>query len=718
MGELMEGIPAITPGKPWPLGAEADAGGVNFAVFSANATAVFLCIFDAAGSTELARLPLHARTLDVWHGYLPGAQAGLIYGLRCEGPWAPQEGHYFNHNKLLLDPYAREILGQFEWCEDHCATQAETHEQMDPVDNACCALKARVPDEAPFDWGDDQPPPHHSADTVIYELHVKGFSKLNAQLPEALRGTYAGLAHPASIAHLQRLGVTALSLLPVHYHLDEPRLSQMGLTNYWGYNSINFFTPDPRFASGVDGQSVRDEFRAMVRALHAAGIKVFLDVVYNHTAEAGSDGPCISFRGLDNASYYRLDANNKRQFINDTGCGNTLDIRQPNVLRMVLDSLRYWVAEMHVDGFRFDLAPILGREDNGFNPRSAFFAAVAQDPVLSRVTMIAEPWDIGPGGYQLGGFPRGWHEWNDRFRDTLRAFWLGAPCTRGDFAMRLCGSSDLFQANRREPLASINYVVSHDGYTLRDLVSYVARRNQANGEDNRDGHNHNLSNNCGEEGPSDDPAVLALRAKMQRVLLASALFAQGMPMLAAGDELGHSQGGNNNPYCQDNETTWIDWANADQDLIAYTARLLALRREAMLFATHWYRRGPSDLTWLRKDGEALHSHEWRDNGARILGCLIKHPGRASVPLLLLINAEAHDCHFQLPAGEWRAWLDTANARGEAHGHEHSENGFPLAANSMVLLAAGGAKLSAPHSSAPAPFDKLRANGPEESASKG
>ncbi|MDO6386800.1 glycogen debranching protein GlgX [Uliginosibacterium sp. 31-12] len=683
----------LLPGKPWPLGAHADAGGVNFAIFSANATAVFLCLFDSDGQTELARLPLRGHTLDVWHGYLPEAVPGLIYGLRCEGPWAPQEGHYFNPEKLLLDPYAREIAGQFNWNDAHFCAIPESHEQPCPEDNGRHALKARVPAPDGFDWGDDAPPEISPADTVIYELHVKGFSKSNPAIPEALRGTYAGLAHPASLAHLKRLGVTALSILPVHYHLDELRLTQMGLVNYWGYNSINFFTPDPRYASGADGLSVGDEFRTMVRALHAAGIKVLLDVVYNHTAEGDATGPSISFRGLDNASYYRLDANNKRTFINDTGCGNTLDIRQPNVLRLVLDSLRYWVSEMHVDGFRFDLAPILGRDDSGFNPRAAFFAAVAQDPVLSHVTMIAEPWDIGPGGYQLGGFPRGWHEWNDRFRDTLRAFWLGHPCTRGDFAMRLCGSSDLFQANRREPLASVNYIVSHDGYTLRDLVSYVARRNQANGEDNRDGHNHNLSNNCGEEGPSTDPAVLALRSRMQRVLLASALFSQGTPMLAAGDELGHSQGGNNNPYCQDNPDTWIAWAEADQDLIAFTARLLSLRRQAMLFATHWYRRGPSDLVWLRKDGEALHSHEWRDAGARALGCLINHPGRASVPLLLLVNAEPTDCHFTLPAGEWRCWFDTTASTGERDWHGSSTTPFTLGAHSMVLLAAGAAKLN-------------------------
>ncbi|NSL54679.1 glycogen debranching protein GlgX [Uliginosibacterium aquaticum] len=683
----------LLPGKPWPLGAHADSGGVNFAVFSANATAVFLCLFDSDGQTELARLPLLGHTLDVWHGYLPEALPGLIYGLRCEGPWAPQEGHYFNPEKLLLDPYAREIVGQFNWNDAHFCAIPESHEQPCPEDNGRYALKARVPAPDGFDWGDDAPPEISPADTVIYELHVKGFSKSNPAIPEGLRGTYAGLAHPASLAHLKRLGVTALSILPVHYHLDELRLTQMGLVNYWGYNSINFFTPDPRYASGADGLSVRDEFRSMVRALHAAGIKVLLDVVYNHTAEGDATGPSISFRGLDNASYYRLDANNKRIFINDTGCGNTLDIRQPNVLRLVLDSLRYWVSEMHVDGFRFDLAPILGRDDSGFNPRAAFFAAVAQDPVLSRVTMIAEPWDIGPGGYQLGGFPRGWQEWNDRFRDTLRAFWLGHPCTRGDFAMRLCGSSDLFQANRREPLASVNYIVSHDGYTLRDLVSYVARRNQANGEDNRDGHNHNLSSNCGEEGPSTDPVVLALRTRMQRVLLASALFSQGTPMLSAGDELGHSQGGNNNPYCQDNPGTWIAWAKADQDLIAFTARLLSLRRQAMLFATHWYRRGPSDLVWLRKDGEALHSHEWRDAGARTLGCLINHPGRASVPLLLLVNAEPTDCHFALPAGEWRCWFDTTASTGERDWHGSSTTPFALGAHSMVLLAAGAAKLN-------------------------
>lgn len=682
----MDSIPSLQTGKPWPLGAHADAKGINFAVFSTNASAVCLCLFDAQGETELARLPLPARTHDIWHGYLPEARPGLVYGLRCEGQWAPHEGHYFNHNNLLLDPYARDIVGQFVWQPDDFNAPTH-HEHLNRADNSAWALKSRVPDDAPFDWGADAPPATPAADMVIYELHVKGFSQRNSAIPENLRGTYAGLAHPASVAHLKRLGVTALSLLPVHYHLDELRLTRMGLVNYWGYNSINFFTPDPRYASGHEGLSVRNEFRHMVRSLHAAGIKVFLDVVYNHTAESGADGPVISFRGLDNASYYRLHPDNKRQFINDTGCGNTLDIRQPNVQRLVLDSLRYWVEEMHVDGFRFDLAPILGREDHGFNPRSAFFTAVAQDPVLCRVTMIAEPWDIGPGGYQLGAFPRSWQEWNDRFRDTLRAFWLNAPCTRGDLAMRLCGSSDLFHTNRREPLASINYVVSHDGYTLRDLLTYVARRNQANGEDNRDGHNHNLSNNCGEEGPSTDPAVLALRSRMQRALLASALLSQGTPMLAAGDELGHTQQGNNNPYCQDNDITWIDWANADQTLIDYTAHLLTLRRESLLFAPHWYRRGPSDLDWLNKDALPLRSEEWHDTHARVLGCLISHPGRANTPLLLLINAQAQDCDFTLPAGYWQACLNTADPLGNSDWHGPGESEFPLPAHSLVLLMA-------------------------------
>ncbi len=688
----------VTLGRPWPMGAHFDGAGVNFAVFSAHAQAIDLCLFDASGEVEIARLRLPGHTNDVWHGHVPGALPGMVYGLRAHGPWRPDKGHRFNPAKLLLDPGAREIVGHFEWCDEQFSADRTHPRQMDTRDNASKALKARVVHDD-FDWGDDTPPATLIADTVICELHVKGFSQLNPLVPEALRGTYAGLGHPASIAHLQRLGVTALSLLPVHHHLDEERLAKLGLVNYWGYNTIGFFGPDPRLATvaaRASGSALRDEFRTMVRALHAAGIEVLLDVVYNHSAESDGTGPCVSFQGLDNASYYRLDAAHKQVHENHTGCGNTMDIRQPRVLQMVMDSLRYWVGEMHVDGFRFDLAPVLGRGDHGFDPGSAFFTAAAQDPLLARVKLIAEPWDIGPGGYQVGGFPRGWPEWNDRFRDEMRAFWLGHPSSRGSFAQRLCGSSDIYQARARAPAESINYIVSHDGFTLRDLVSYEQKHNEANGEDNRDGTAMNLSFNCGVEGPTDDPDVNARRARLQRALLASTLLSQGTPMFAAGDELGHTQGGNNNPYCIDGPTTWIDWSAVDHDLIDFTARVLRLRRVARPFANRWYSGltdplGLHDLSWVAPNGDALHgAAAWGDPNERVLGCLIGEPGLAEAPILILVNGIGRDETFMLPAGVWEVLLDTAHPRGIGAWHGQGGSEMPLPAQSLRVLAAAGA----------------------------
>ncbi|MDB5886356.1 MAG: isoamylase [Polaromonas sp.] len=686
----------LLPGRPWPLGATWDGEGVNFAVFSAHAQAMALCLFDDDGTLETHGLMLPAHTNDVWHGYLPGAAPGLVYGLRAHGLWRPDRGHLFNPHKLLLDPYAREVVGKLEWHDEHFGADRQHPLHMDTRDNGALALKARVVHDG-FDWQGDRPPGVPLQDTVLYEVHVKGFSQLNQQVPKALRGSYAGLAHPASLAHLQRLGVTGVSLLPVHYALDEERLAGMGLRNYWGYNTLAFFAPSPRLASSPDGQAMRGEFRSMVKILHAQGIEVLLDVVFNHTAESGGDGPTLSFRGLDNASYYRHPAESPGAFENHSGCGNTLDIRQPRVLQLVMDSLRYWVGDMHVDGFRFDLAPVLGRGDHGFSPGGAFFTAVAQDPVLSRVKLIAEPWDIGPGGYQAGNFPRGWLEWNDHFRDAMRGFWLegksSAP-SRGDFALRLCASSDLYQPRNRAPAVSVNYVVSHDGFTLRDLVSYNQRHNLANGEDNRDGHGHNLSNNCGIEGETDDPRINALRGRMRRALLATTLLAQGTPMLCAGDELGHSQRGNNNPYCQDNEITWIDWAEADPDLIDFTAWVLSLRRQLLPFGNRWYSGltdtlGLHDLTWLNSHGEVLQGEGWSGSSQRALGCLIGQPGRAKAPLLLLVNPDAGDHGFMLPAGVWQAVLDTAHPRGLTRWQGQGEAPLLLAAHSLLLLVAAG-----------------------------
>ena len=668
MGAL-KSAPLLTTGRSWPLGASADAQGVNFAVFSAHATAMELCLYSDDGATELTRLPLPARSGDVWHGHLSGAAAGLVYGLRAHGPWQPQQGHRFNPRKLLLDPYARETVGRFEW----------NQELLDPdADNGTTALKARVVDDR-FDWQGDAPPATPWADSVIYELHVRGFSKLRPDVPEAQRGTYAGLASDAALAHLQRLGVTAVSLLPVQRFIDEERLVRMGLRNHWGYNTLGFFCPEPRYANeGAEGRAVRDEFRRMVRRLHAAGIEVILDVVYNHTAETDEFGPTLSWRGLDNASYYRLVHGHEQHYVNDTGCGNTLDLSYPRVLQMVADSLRYWVQEMHVDGFRFDLATVLGRTRHGFDRHAAFFACLAQDPVLAGVKLIAEPWDIGPGGYQLGHFPAGWVEWNDRYRDTMRAWWLGADCTRGEFARRLCASSDVFQQRGRAPSASLNYIVSHDGFTLRDLVSYDLRHNQANGEDNRDGHGHNLSWNCGVEGPTDDPRVRALRARLQRALLATLLLSQGTPMLAAGDELGHSQGGNNNPYCQDNATTWIDWSKADEALTDFCARLIVLRRQLQPLADVWH--GETDLRWQLPDGGAPDTGDWHDHAQRGIGVRIERPGRSETPLLLLFNPGDRELGFRLPSGRWQLLLDSSAEAPPASGVD-----CRVPARSLLLL---------------------------------
>ena len=689
----MDGLSSIEAGRPWPLGAVVDGDGVNVAVYSAHALEVELCLFDASGRRELARLTLPARTHDVWHGRVPGLAVGQIYGLRVRGPWKPESGHRFNPYKLLLDPYAREIVGDFEWRADQFGFDPRHPHIIDLHDNAAHALKARVVDDR-FDWGADRHLHTPLSDTVLYEAHVKGFSKLNPNVPEPLRGTYAGLASDASIAHLQRLGITAVSLLPVHQRVDEQRLARMGLSNHWGYNTIGYFCPDPRLACGLGGAAVRDEFRTMVKRLHAAGIEVILDVVYNHTAESDEHGPTISFRGLDNASYYRLPPGNLALYENHAGCGNVLDIRQSAVLQLVMDSLRYWAGEMHVDGFRFDLAPVLGRLDGGFDAKAAFFTAVAQDPLLSRLKMIAEPWDIGPGGYQVGNFPAGWLEWNDQFRDTMRGFWVGAAGSRGTFAQRLCASSDTFRRRGREPAASVNFVTAHDGFCLHDLVSYNERHNLANGEGNRDGHGHNMSWNCGVEGPSTQPEVTVLRGRLKRVLLAITVLSQGTPMLAAGDELGHTQHGNNNPYCQDNEITWIDWSSADAALIDYTRTLIGLRRTLQPLRNRWYdgvvdASGGPDLAWLDSDGQPMSDDDWRNTDERLLGCLIGQPGRAQTPLLLLFNGSASDRGFVLPEGHWRTLLDTASTRGPGGGVAETDDTCPLAARSLKLLARSG-----------------------------
>jgi glycogen operon protein len=662
----MNTVPALQTGLPYPLGATVRDAGVNFAVFAEHANKVELCLFDASGVHETARLPLPRCTDGVWHGFLPAAAAGLVYGLRAHGPYVPDAGHRYNPNKLLVDPYAREIVGQFAWRAEHYGYQyghPDGHRSFDTRDNAATALKCRVAARLPESR---VPPPHVPIeDTVIYEMHLRGFTKRHPEIPEAARGTYAGLAHPAAVAHLHKLGVTAVELMPVQYHLDEALLVARGQTNFWGYNTFGFFCPDPRLSSTPhDPTATRAEFRVMVDALHAAGIEVLLDVVYNHTAEGDERGPTLSWRGLDNAAYYRLRSDDRGHYENFSGCGNTVSVAHPRATQWVLDSLRYWVSEMGVDGFRFDLAPVLGRGAHGFDAHAAFFVALEQDPVLARAKLIAEPWDFGSHGYRLGQFPGRFLEWNDQFRDGVRRYWLTRSAGRGEFARRFAASSDRFHHGTRRPCASVNYLASHDGFTLRDLVSYEHKHNEANGEHNRDGHPANFSINCGVEGPASDPAIIALRARLKRALLATLLFAQGTPMLLAGDELGRTQLGNNNAYCQDNELSWIDWAHADRDLIAYVARLIELRRsDGALHLNRWlsdHDERRREAHWLAPEGRAMSVDDWHDQRRHCFGLQLTAAGER--PILLLFNAEPNAAHFVLPEGRWRCELESSAPR--------------------------------------------------------
>ena len=662
----------LSPGSPFPLGATLSPGGVNFALVAPNAQAVELCLFDGTGQNEQQRLRLPACTDGVWHGLLPSGRAGLVYGYRVQGPWAPREGLRFNAAKLLLDPYAREIVGRYDGSDLFLGHDPAHSDQRDARDNGAVALKARVAAAA----GTATPPGHAriaAGDRVLYELHVRGQTRLHPGVPAALRGTYAGLAEPAVLDHLQRLGITTLSLMPVQHRADEQRLLAMGLSNYWGYNTIGWFAPEARYWSGRPGTTPASEFRAMVDAVHARGMELVIDVVYNHSAETDEFGPTLSLRGIDNALYYHLRPDDRALYENWAGCGNCLNLGEPRVLQLVMDSLRHWACEFGVDGFRFDLAPVLGRDaKTGFDPRAPFFAAIAQDPVLSRTLLIAEPWDIGPDGYRLGEFPPGWLEWNDRYRDTQRAFWLrhgrSDAAGLGEFAHRFTASSTPFSRHGRAPTASINFITAHDGFTLRDLVSYEERHNLANGENNRDGHAHNLSNNCGAEGPSDDPAVRARRSRLQRALLAVLLLSQGTPMLLAGDELGHSQQGNNNAYCQDNETTWLAWIGASDpasDMARtsdFVARLTALRREApALRSTRWWPaeppQGTPGIRWLRPDGRPMTPDDWRLGTA--LAIFFENAATEDTGAwLVLVNAGAQAVSFRLPPGAWRCCLAT------------------------------------------------------------
>jgi isoamylase len=693
-------------GRPWPLGATWDGEGVNFALYSEHAERVELCLFDARGRRETERMELRERTDFVWHAYLPDARPGTLYGYRVHGPWAPEQGLRFNPHKLLLDPYARMLAGAFRWSDavfGHRVGGRREDLVADPRDSAACVPKCQIVDPA-FTWGEDRRPAVPWHDTVIYELHVKGYTQLNQLVPPPLRGTYAGLASAPVIEHLRRLGVTAVELLPVHAFVDEKRLAQAGLRNYWGYNSIGFFAPEMRYsATGTLG-----EFKTMVQTLHSAGIEVILDVVYNHTGEGDRLGPTLAYRGIDNRVYYRLERDNPREYVNHAGTGNTLNVAHPAVLQLVMDSLRYWVTEMHVDGFRFDLATTLARGAHAFDAHGPFLAAIRQDPVVSRVKLIAEPWDLGEGGYQVGGFPPGWAEWNAKYRDAVRSYWKGDGGLMGELALRLSGSSDLYGRDGRGPAASVNFVTAHDGFTLRDLVSYNDKHNAANMEDDRDGESNNRSWNCGLEGPADDPAILALRERQQRNFLATLLFSQGVPMLAAGDELCRTQHGNNNAYCQDNETSWVDWSMPYEAraLLEFTSRVVALRNAHPLFRRRTFFHGRAerdpavkDIHWLNPDGREMSDRDWEQSFARCLGVLMSGRGlterdeRGNLveddDLLLLLNAHHDDVPFTLPgarATRWDAVLDTDAPDGApAHGPLRPGDVYPLRGRSVALL---------------------------------
>jgi glycogen operon protein len=658
----------IRAGKSYPLGATWDGRGTNFALFSAHAEKVELCLFDKEGRREIKRIALPERTDDVWHGYLPDVGPGQFYGYRVHGPYRPEEGYRFNPNKLLIDPYAKRLGGHFAWTDAHLAYRVGQKREdltFDRRDNARAMLKSVVVDQA-YTWKDDRHPQIPWEDTIIYEAHVEGLTEQRDDVPETLRGTFRGLSSPAMLEHLTRLGVTAVELLPIHSFLDERHLIERGLRNYWGYNTVNFFTAEQRYA----GDDAENSLRATVSALHSAGIEVILDVVYNHTAEGNHLGPTLSHRGIDNASYYWLVPDNLRFYENFSGCGNALKLTHPRVLQMVMDSLRHWVEVFHIDGFRFDLASVLGRTP-GFERNAPFFAAICQDPVLANVKLIAEPWDIGPGGYQVGGFPPGWSEWNDIYRKTLRRTWRGEGNILGDLASAMTASAPQFHHDGRAPTASVNHVTVHDGFTLADLVSYEHKHNEANGENNQDGSNDNLSTNCGVEGPTDDPDIVGKRNKLRRAQLACLLLAQGVPLILAGDEVGNSQDGNNNAYCQDNPIGWVDWSGRDRpgrDLTEFVGVLTRLRRRyPQLRRHHWLegRRsdGTHDVLWLTPASTEMTEQDWNFPEGRFLAYLLA-ADEGDEPLLIVLNAADHAIEITLPTwsnvAQWARILDTSD----------------------------------------------------------
>lgn len=707
----------IWPGRPYPLGATYDGSGTNFALFSSVASAVELCLIDDGedGGVAEQRIELTEVDAHVFHAYLPGIGPGQRYGFRVHGPYDPAQGHRCNPNKLLLDPYARAIDGQIDGDESLFSYRFDDPKAAvgaDGVndDDSLAHTMTSVVTTPYFDWGHDRPPGHDYANTVIYEAHVRGMSKLHPEIPEEIRGTYAALAHPAMIGHLKDLGITAIELMPVHQFVQDPHLIERGQRNYWGYNTIGFFAPHNDYAAyGTRGEQVQ-EFKSMVKALHEADIEVILDVVYNHTAEGNHLGPTLSFRGIDNAAYYRLVDDDNSHYFDTTGTGNSLLMRSPHVLQLIMDSLRYWVSEMHVDGFRFDLAATLARQFHEVDRLSAFFDLVHQDPIVSQVKLIAEPWDLGPGGYQVGGFPPLWTEWNGQYRDTVRDFWRGESSTIGEFASRITGSSDLYEHTGRTPIASINFVTAHDGFTLADLVSYNSKHNEANGEGGKDGESHNRSWNCGVEGPTDDPEVNALRARQQRNFLATLMLSQGVPMLLHGDELGRTQGGNNNTYAQDNEIAWMSWdLRPDQrELLEFTASLIELRTNHPVLRRRRFFNGSTshtegrpdlpDLAWLDLTGEPMDSESWNTWYAKSLavfvnGEAIEEPddrGRSIVDdsFLLLINADGSDLEFALPDSSygvsWRVVLSTDPAATHPESYD-AETAVPVVARSITVL---------------------------------
>ena len=702
------------PGKPYPLGASWDGEGVNFALFSEHAEKVELCLFDNTGRRELRRVQAREQTDQVWHCYLPEARPGLVYGYRVYGPYEPAKGQRFNHHKLLLDPYAKQIAGDLQWSDARFGYKIGHRLEdlsFDRRDSASGMLKAVVVDSA-FTWGTDRPPRTPWHESIIYELHVKGFTARHPEVREPLRGTYAGLATAPVVDYLRRLGVTAIELMPVHHFIDDRGLVERGLRNYWGYNTIGFFAPASRYSA----TGSINEFKTMVKTMHTAGIEVILDVVYNHTAEGNQLGPTLSFRGIDNTGYYRTVGDNPRYYMDYTGTGNTLNMRHPRVLQLIMDSLRYWVLEMHVDGFRFDLAATLARELHEVDKLGAFLDIIHQDPVLSQVKLIAEPWDLGEGGYQVGKFPVGWAEWNDRYRDAVRSYWKGDGGQIGELAYRVTGSSDLYARSGRRPYASINFVTAHDGFTLQDLVSYNQKHNEANGEKNRDGTDNNRSWNCGAEGPTDDPSINALRARQKRNLVATLLLSQGVPMLLAGDEMGRTQQGNNNAYCQDSELSWVDWeeAKTKKELTAFIQEVIALRRNHPVFRRRNFFQGRAikgagvkDILWLTPDGREMTDEEWNQEHARTLGVFLSGSALDEMDergqlvkdenFLLLINAHHEEVPFSLPtvaAGKsWVLLIDTSRSSARRSVMLNGENkvSYSVQARSLALFVANQRK---------------------------